>query len=395
MIADLYEAAAAAGRYLLAPVVTPRLPALRIHGHTADGRPGTLILAGRSATLTVLGRNVLPVQNGCQELPPLSLARLSRELARLEREADLVVVRVPRLVADLAYGGSSIVMPESVGMRGPVVEIEARRRRYGSVVSAERRVRRAGLTPRPSDDPRDFDLFYESMYVPFARARFDDAAVVRPREALRRRLRQGALFWVEQAGRPVAGYVVERQGRVLHLLIFGTDLGPVLARELGLMSAIRIFAAEHAAATGAELLDLGGSMPWLADGSLRSKHLWGTGLVRTRWSNGALLARWQGWNPTAAAFLGLGPIVTGVGGAWEALCTLPADGPPIPEAAAAAARRLAVAGLARIGVIAELGWDGLAPPTATPPLVLLEPGSSRAVQRQRKARSSQAQGSQR
>jgi hypothetical protein len=76
---------------------------------------------------------------------------------------------MPRLIADLAQGGSSIIMPESVGMRAPIAEIEARRRGSTSVVSAERRVRRAGLAPRQSDDPHDFDLFYDTMYVPFAR----------------------------------------------------------------------------------------------------------------------------------------------------------------------------------------------------------------------------------
>jgi hypothetical protein len=219
--------------------------------------------------------------------------------------------------------------------------------------------------------------------------------VVRSREALRRRLWKGSLFWVEQAGRPVAGYLVDRQGRVLHLLIFGTDVDPVLARELGLLSAIRLFATEHAAATGAEFLDLGGSLPWLCDGSLRSKHLWGAGLVRRRWSNGALLVRWQAWNPAVAAFIGLGPIVRGTGKGWEALCTTAPDCPAAPEAAADTARRLAVGGLAGFGVIAEGGWADSAPPRARPPLVLLEPGSSHAVQRERSARSSQAQGSQR
>jgi hypothetical protein len=395
VIAELYEAAAAAGRYLLAPLVASRLPALRVRGRTAGGRAGSLILVGRRAVLTALRRNVLLVEMESQELQPLSLARLSRDLARLEGEADLVVLRVPRLIADLAQGGTSIVMPESVGMRAPIAEIEARRRGSTSVISAERRVRRAGLAPRQSEDPRDFDLFYDSMYVPFARTRFQDAAVVRSREALRRRLRNGSLFWVEQAGRPVAGYLVERQDRVLHLLIFGTDVDPVLARELGLMSAIRLFATEHAAATGAEFLDLGGSLPWLRDGSLRSKHLWGANLVRRRWSNGALLVRWPAWNPTVSAFIGLAPMVRGAGKGWEALCTVPRDGPATAEAAADTARRLAVGGLARLGVIAECGWAGLAPPPATPPLVLLEPGSSHAVQCERSARSSQAQGSQR
>jgi hypothetical protein len=85
VIADLYEAAAAAGRYLLAPLVTSRLPTLRVRGRTAEGRAGSLILAGRGTVLTALRRNVLPVEMESQELQPLSLARLSRDLARLER----------------------------------------------------------------------------------------------------------------------------------------------------------------------------------------------------------------------------------------------------------------------------------------------------------------------
>ena len=48
-------------------------------------------------------------------------------------------------------------------MRVPIAAIEARRRGSTSVISAERRVRRAGLAPRQSEDPRDSRVSFEKI----------------------------------------------------------------------------------------------------------------------------------------------------------------------------------------------------------------------------------------
>lgn len=379
MTARLRDSASHAARYLLAPALAPRLPVVRISGRTADGHPGSIVAAGHGSVLTTLAGLVLPVAETRESLGSVAVAGLRRALPRLAGEADLVVARVPRLMGDLLRG-PALVMPEAVGMRATVAEIQRRRRVSSSVRSAERRIQLAGLAARQSTDPAELDLFHETMYAPFARARFGPSAVVRGREALRRRLRQGALFWVERAGERVAGFLVEQEGPVVHLLILGTCLDPAAARACGVLNGVRLFAADHALARGAAFLDLGGSLPWLGDGSLRSKHLWGAALAPKRWANGALLVRWDAWSPAAAAFVSLGPIVEGRARRPEALALVPAASEATPEAAAALTRRLAVDGLTRLSVLAEHGWSDAGPmPPTTPPVHLLPAGPSAAA----------------
>ena len=85
-----------------------------------------------------------------------------------------------------------------------------------------------GRRPRHADRRRDWGRRRE---LPFARARFGEAASPLSRAALHRSVACGTISWLDWEGRPVAAGLSERCGTVLHSIATGTSLGLATARE--------------------------------------------------------------------------------------------------------------------------------------------------------------------
>jgi hypothetical protein len=263
-----------------------------------------------------------------------------------------------------------LVMPELVNVR---VAAEVIRRRRGqnrnAVGTAYRRWRREGFVAVPACDRAALDLFYDTMYVPYARWRFGEAAALRDRRLLRHLALSpaGTLLWIEQDGRRLAGVLVERRGDTLHVLSFGTPLEPTFAHKAGILTAATVAAVEFGLEAGAAWIDLGGSMPWLTDGVFLSKRYWGGELVLHPWQRQSLLVAWPRWAPAAAALLALAPFAM-LGGTPYGLRT------PTPSRRLTASD-LALPGLRRFWIVAD-------PPADEVPLTGLgytRPGASHEI----------------
>jgi hypothetical protein len=233
-------------------------------------------------------------------------------LAMLRRESrahDLVLARVPSILADQAGATDFLRLPWLVDMWARAAEVAKRRQRgRGTVASAYARWKQQGFTAARGETAADLARFYETMYLPFARARFGDAASTLDRATLRRALDRGTVLWVELDGRPVAGQLLERSGDALHTVAVGTSLAPEAAQATGVLTALKVAACELALAEGLEWIDFGGCMPWLTDGVLQNKRQWGAELVHRGGLHRALLATWARWTPAAAALLAQAPI---------------------------------------------------------------------------------------
>ena len=122
-------------------------------------------------------------------------------------------------------------LPWIVDMWVRADEVARRRQRgRGTVASAYARWRQQGFVAGPAQEPGDLDRFDETMYQPFANARFGEAAATLDRATMRRALQRGTIVWVEQEGRPVAAQLLERCGSTLHTVSVGTCLDPAAAQ---------------------------------------------------------------------------------------------------------------------------------------------------------------------
>jgi hypothetical protein len=143
------------------------------------------------------------------------------------------------------------------------VRSKAHRRR----LRAQRRTRK--YTARLSRDMRDFDLFYDSMYAPYVRAKFGERSRVDSREELGGLFqRAGHLLLVSEGTEPVCGTLLFPRASTLcyHRNGFagGADWPARLLAER--TAALELSLLEHAIGSGFRSLDLGFTRAVLSDG---------------------------------------------------------------------------------------------------------------------------------
>lgn len=367
-------------RYVL-PALRYRIPVRRLRGRTADGSPGSMLVAGAGPNLDYMTRRFF---DGSCDVEPLGFAgplSLARRLDRLEDGDDLVLARIgwPAVaLMDERY----LRVPDLVDMWLEVAGPEEALRRAGSELRRNvRALSQTGLSCSISHHPADFERFYDHYYTPFVGARFGDLAVVEARAVLRRRFRFGGLMWIEKDGKAIVGQLFEPKGDVLRLLSVGTLHGREEHRNLGALEMTRLFGLEQACAAGKRWLALGGSMPSLEDGSLKKKRAWG-GVLRDR-ENGPreLAVRWSRFNHRVARFLDDVPLVIRDGGELSSLTAMSFEAPLDPGAAFRRWRQLAPRDLHRF-YIAGQGWQSTRTGTALPPpgkVWLCDPAPSRSI----------------
>ena len=262
-----------------------------------------------AAPLKLLLAGMLAEQTETVHLGKVSIAGVPALVRREEANHDLVLARVPQLLAEWSYGSGFLRLPWIVDMWVRADEVAKRRQRgRGTVASAYARWKQQGFAATQRGEPADLERFFQAMYRPFASARFGEAASTLDRATLRQALARGTIVWVEQEDRPVAAQLLERCGSTLHTIAVGTSLEPAAAQSVGVLTALKVAASDLALATGLEWIDFGGCMPWLTDGVLQNKRQWGAELRHRQGLHRAVVATWSRWTPAAAAFLALAPI---------------------------------------------------------------------------------------
>ena len=295
--------------YLSAPLLRPLVGLCRVTGRTVAGSPCSILLVDDGAPLKLLLAGILAEQTETVSLGKVSITGVPALLRREGPSYDLVLARVPQVLAERSYGAGFLRLPWIVDMWVRAEEVAKRRQRgRGAVASAYTRWKQQSFAATQRGEAADLDRFYETMYRPFASARFGEAASTLDRATLRRALARGTIVWVEQEGRPVAAQLLERCGSTLHTIAVGTSLEPAAAQSVGVLTALKVAAGDLALAAGFEWIDFGGCMPWLTDGVLQNKRQWGAELVHRRGLHRAMVATWSRWSPAAAALLALAPI---------------------------------------------------------------------------------------
>jgi hypothetical protein len=353
------------GRRHVVPTLRHRLPVRRLTGPTAAGGPrATLVTTGSAMTLDILVGRFFAGQPEVETLGAVSLLRLPALLDRLAPRADLVLACVPRAFAGW-FGERYLRVPALVGARLPVgATVGATLAQATKTVRYDaRRALASGYGWTFSRAPADFERFYDEFHCPFVRARFGPLAVLGRREVLRRHFRHGGgVIWLHHDGRPVAGELVREHGHRLRAVAKGVHPAWAGAAEPSPRFALDLAVCDVAARQGCAEVDLGGSVPSLRDGVLRSKRAWGALLEPWEESHRDVLVRWRGsFGPGLRRFLHAAPLLFE---AADGLCGVAAVEPGRPADAGAGRelwRRLAPRGLRRLHVLGATERAGFTP----------------------------------
>jgi len=342
----------------------------RLTARTLDGSSCSILVVDDAVPLKRLLAGMLAEQMESAPLGKVSITALPAKLQREKSNYDLVLARVPHLLANWSFRAGFLRLPYLVDMRVRADEVAKRRQlgRSKTVGRAHMRWRQHGFSATQRSGPADLKLFYDTMYQPFISARYGDAAAVLDYSAMQRALQHGALVWIEQDGRPVAAQLVEQCGSTLHLIAGGTSLEPVAARTAGVLAALMVAGTDFAITNGFEWINLGGCMPWITDGVLQNKREWGAELVHRQMLHRGLVAGWSRWTPAVASLLSLAPICRHENTTFSVVTSTPRSHLP--------PHKLILPGVERLLVVDESPSAERSIPAQSPAITFVKPGST-------------------
>jgi len=349
-------------------LMNPRIPVARWRGKAkGSGQPATLLVAGEQPWVDYFPSRFFAGKAQRELLACFPLWHLDRELARLEPGSDLTVVRAEQVSAPLFFSKTYLTVPGWLNMTGRVPDDPTSAGRASRSVRDDMRLTRRGkLELTISARETDFDVFYQTFYVPFMIRRYGELAVIRDADWLRTRLRRGQVLWMVQRGVRLAACAVEKRKQTLYLLALGVRNGdPGIARQ-GALAALYYQAIQFAHRLGCSWIDFGAVRPSLSDGLLRFKRKWGTSLVDgQRGNHYSFLIRWREWNPSVAGFLAENSLVyRNQNNGLSAITAIVRDGPATQEDATRTAHLLWTDGLDDLSIVSASGWE----PCVKPPV---------------------------
>jgi hypothetical protein len=133
-----------------------------------------------------------------------------------------------------------------------------------------------------AESEKDFQHFYYRMYKPYIRGRHGKSAVQISYNWLKEEWLGGKLIFIRMDNRPVAGCVVRKVGNqpgITKLGVLDGDFGYVRS---GCIGAMVYFVGNYLQSQGYKTMNMGFSRPFLTDGPLHSKKLFGASIKDTR-----------------------------------------------------------------------------------------------------------------
>ena len=254
----------------------PVLPVYRLDGER-EGRPLSLLVADDGSTLAYMRELAFPDGARLTREGGVSTLRAHR---LVEQDADVVVVGANLLLRRLYLRPGFRLVPKWVRLFLPVSEDPyARLFEYGRQTRKyfkwmRKKVQDEGFICRVTDDLAWLEGFYTDMYVPYARDRYGDLAVVHSLTRVKSVFKRGGAIVVHKDGRELAGAVFAVDDGVMSVPHFGAAMGDLdLVRDGGNF-AMDYYAAQLAFEKGCGFIDFGHSRAFLSDGPLRYKLNW-------------------------------------------------------------------------------------------------------------------------
>ena len=122
-----------------------------------------------------------------------------------------------------------------------------------------------------TNDPKCFEDFYYSMYVPHLRKTYGDGAFILPLDRLRVRFEAGQLLLIMQRAEVVAGLLLSFENKCPHIRHVGVRDGNRKLVSDGAIAAAYEYAFRHLREQGFSRVRLGRSRAFLKDGVLQFK----------------------------------------------------------------------------------------------------------------------------
>jgi hypothetical protein len=192
------------------------------------------------------------------------------ELRKFTNGQDAVCINVHKTLTRFFDDG--LLVPEFVGQVFDIGNKEIQ-------ISSKNLKRVCKYNYEVSNDPGMFRFFYEKMYFPYVKKRYADSAQIDSFDSMESFFKNGELIFIKLGGEYIAAQLSEIDGDMYRLRRNGV-LSESFVKD-GALVATYYFSMLRAKDMNAKTVYFGGSNPFLLDGVLRHKNVWGTRIFET------------------------------------------------------------------------------------------------------------------
>lgn len=152
-------------------------------------------------------------------------------------------------------------------------------------------------------DRKMLQFFYENMYLPYAKNRYKDAALIKSFGSIKESFEKGGLLFVRDKDRYLSGVVIKLVDHVMEGVSFG-----ILNGDSGLIKSGALIALYHsyfkfAEKNGIKAIDFGLSRSFLHDGVLRYKAKWNAEIEFDKKKSSVFAIKFRNISPSLKRFL--------------------------------------------------------------------------------------------
>jgi len=295
---------------LVHPLIKPHLDVDELRGQ-GQGSPLTVTYVGLDYGKWHLTSVMFVEEPEEIALEPVSVWR-PNEVASAPGSDIVIVAGSERLLRKLPRQ-NAIILPLYVDhildIRGEWEDVEKRLCGSKSVRKEFRALRKYGYTCEISHSDEDFEMHYQTMYLPTMEKRHGDAAIIVSKEEAKQHFRRGCLLLIKRDGRIVAGGLCRAQGERVRFIYLGIRNADEQLMKEGVIGALNILRLHWANQAGYKAADLLGCPPYLRMGIFRYKRKWGTTVSIPSRLHDRIWFRFQRDTPAVRQFLKDNPCI--------------------------------------------------------------------------------------
>ncbi len=242
-----------------------------------SGQEIRCLFAGLGTTPRYLARKLFPSDKEILSCRRIWIPQLKNILSHPSNDLDVCIadlpVRYDRMFENKCAFKSTKVVRQIVDISATTVENNKKLK--NKMRETVRKIKRNGYSFRISREEGDLKYFYDRMFVPHTRKQFEGREIVDSFEKLKRYIKKGALLFVLEKDRPVAGALILFGGKSLVYKRIGVLDGDRAHIKNGAQSAAFHFMIQYAKENAYQSVDFLESLAFLNDGVYIAKRDWG------------------------------------------------------------------------------------------------------------------------
>jgi len=237
---------------------------------------------------------------------------VNRLFKRARKQADLVVGDIDFPLDLFVRKTGVLVLPRWLKQKVRIADewehVLANLRRK-TRREALRSIRKHHLSARVVRDAWSDGAFYHELYKPYIHRRYGSQATVVDEGRFLRECATGQLVQVLQDNRVLGAVLVHIAGKQLTIAWVGIDKGVEGDKLNGVADALDLYTLMYAYTQGCDVMDMGGSRPFINDGVLRYKKKWGSAASQGLIPKGSFFYALQRMTTAMESFLLHNPMI--------------------------------------------------------------------------------------